>query len=50
MPLGELVDEVHVAVFGRDVDGSVADLREKGNLNLETLHDHVLPSKGGLGG
>ena len=29
VPLGELVDEVHVAVLGRDVDGSVADLRGK---------------------
>ena len=29
MTLGELVDEVHVAVLGRDVDGCVADLREQ---------------------
>ena len=27
--LGELVEQVYVAVLGRDVDGSVADLRGK---------------------
>ena len=27
VPLGELVDQVHVAVLGRDVDGSVAHLK-----------------------